>query len=56
MAALIEAKNLVLLLSPHFRHMGAFIWKIDLMRDGAIIHDTHVVNTVSTYLPEVADP
>ena len=36
-------------------HLEILLWRLFLVVDSVSVHDTHVVNTVFTYLPVVTD-
>ena len=54
-ATLPEASLQVLTLFFFPHHQEALLWRLFTVGEGVSVHDTHVMNTVCTSLPEVVD-
>ena len=52
---LLEASLQIHIFLPLFRLVEAFLRRLCLIGEVVSVHDTHVVNTVGTLLPEVPD-
>ena len=47
--------HILLLLIILLYHLKTLLWVLVPVREGVGVHDSHVVNTVSPYIPEVTD-